>query len=82
MKHPAQSPDLAPSDFHIFGLLKEALGGRIFQYDEDVPNAVHQWLRAEPKTCYYDGINQLLGHWEKCVETQGDYIEKLCILFL
>ena len=25
MEHPAYSPDLAPSDFHLFGPLKEAL---------------------------------------------------------
>jgi len=28
MEHPAYSPDLAPSDFHLFGPLKEALRGR------------------------------------------------------
>ena len=28
MEHPACSPDLVPSDFHLFGQLKEALRGR------------------------------------------------------
>jgi histone-lysine N-methyltransferase SETMAR len=28
--HPAYSPDLAPSDYHVFGPLKEALGGKKF----------------------------------------------------
>jgi hypothetical protein len=36
MKHPAHSPDLAPSDFHISGMLTEALGGRKFQCGDDV----------------------------------------------
>jgi histone-lysine N-methyltransferase SETMAR len=76
MEHPAHSPDLAPSDFHLFGLLKEALGGRRFRCDEDVKNVVHQWLCAQPKSSYYDGIKQLVGGWEKCVEKQGDYVEK------
>ena len=50
MEHPAYSPDLAPSDFHLFGLLKEALRGRRFSCDDDdVKAAVHQWLRAQPK---------------------------------
>jgi hypothetical protein len=31
MEHPAHSPDLVPSDFHLFGPLKEALGGRRFR---------------------------------------------------
>jgi hypothetical protein len=30
MEHPAHSPDLVPSDFHLFGPLKEALRGRRF----------------------------------------------------
>jgi hypothetical protein len=76
MKHPAHSPDLALSDFHLHGLLKEALGGRRFQCDEDVKNAVHQWPHAQPKTFYYDGIKQLVGRWEKCAEKQGNYVEK------
>ena len=28
MEHPAYSPDLAPSDFHLFGPLKNAFHGR------------------------------------------------------
>jgi hypothetical protein len=75
MEHPAHSPDFAPSDFHLFGPLKEAPGGR-FRCDEDVKNAVHQWLRVQPKTFYYDGIKLLVGSWEKCVEKQGDHVEK------
>jgi hypothetical protein len=37
---------------------------------------VHQWLRVQPKTFYYDGTKELVGRWEKCVEKQGDYVEK------
>jgi len=46
MEHPAYSPNLVPSDFHLFGPLKNA---RRFSCD-DVKAAVHQWLRAQPKT--------------------------------
>ncbi|GFO38163.1 histone-lysine N-methyltransferase SETMAR [Plakobranchus ocellatus] len=31
LPHPAHSPDLAPSDFHLFGLLKRHLGGMAFE---------------------------------------------------
>jgi hypothetical protein len=30
MEHPAHSPDFVPSDFHLFGQLKEVLRGRRF----------------------------------------------------
>jgi histone-lysine N-methyltransferase SETMAR len=82
MEHPAHSPDLAPSDSHLFGPFKEALGGRRFRCDEDVKNSVHQWQCAQPRTFYYDCNKQLVGRWEKCVEKQGDYVAKWHILFL
>ncbi|GFO38401.1 histone-lysine N-methyltransferase SETMAR [Plakobranchus ocellatus] len=31
LPHPAHSPDLAPSDFHLFGPLKRHLGGMAFE---------------------------------------------------
>jgi len=76
IEHPAYSPDLAPSDFHLFGQLKEALRGRRLSCDDDVKAAVHQWLHAQPKTFFADGIKKLVGRWEKCITKQGDYIEK------
>ncbi len=35
LPHPAYSPDLAPSDFHIFGPLKDYLRGQRFEDDDD-----------------------------------------------
>ena len=49
LPHPPCSPDLAPSDFHMFGPLKEAMGGKKFRSDEEVRHAVHEWLRGLPK---------------------------------
>jgi histone-lysine N-methyltransferase SETMAR len=36
LPHPPYSPDLAPSDYHMFGPLKEAMGGKKFRSDEEV----------------------------------------------
>ena len=47
MPHPPYSPDLAPSDFHIFGPLKDSLRGTHFEDDESVIHAVKTWLRRE-----------------------------------
>ena len=35
LQHPPHSPDLAPSDFHLFGPLKESLRGIKFENNED-----------------------------------------------
>jgi hypothetical protein len=42
-----KSPDLAPSDFHMFGSLKEAVRGRRFSSDEEVIGAVQNWLKTQ-----------------------------------
>ena len=76
LEHPPYSPDLAPSDFHLFGPLKEALRGRRFSTDEEVKEAVHEWLGSMPESFFSEGIKQLVRRWNKCCERNGDYIEK------
>jgi hypothetical protein len=51
IKHPAHSPDLVPSDFHLFGPLKQDL--REDDFHDDVKAAVHQWLRAHPTSLFF-----------------------------
>jgi len=48
-KLPPYSPDLAPSNYHIFSPLKEALHSHRFTSNEEVKEAVHTWLREQPK---------------------------------
>jgi len=75
LPHPAHSPDLAPSDYHIFRLLKNALRGRHFANDEEVKDVVYTWLHAQPKTFCVDGKRKLFDRSRKCEKTLGDYAE-------
>ncbi|GFO47182.1 LOW QUALITY PROTEIN: histone-lysine N-methyltransferase SETMAR [Plakobranchus ocellatus] len=34
--HPAHSPDLAPSDFHLFGPLKRHMEGKKFEDEDEI----------------------------------------------
>jgi histone-lysine N-methyltransferase SETMAR len=45
LPHPPYSPDLAQSDFHLFGPLKDALHGTGFEDDESMIHAVRTWVR-------------------------------------
>ena len=74
MAHLLYSPDVAPSDYHLFGPLKDALRGRRFTSDQEVKEAVHAWLAAQTKT-FSEGIRKLVQRWTKCDEKQGDYVE-------
>jgi hypothetical protein len=51
---------LAPSDFHLFGLLKTHLGGRHFADDEEVEMEVQKWLRPQSKEFRAVGFNALV----------------------
>ena len=56
--------------------LKYALRGRRFTADEGVKKAVHEWLAAQPKTFFSEGIQKLLERWNNCIAKHGDYVEK------
>ena len=74
--YPPYSPDLAPSDFHIFSSLKDALRRTRFRDDDEVRSAVHEWLRTRPKELFSRGIYMLVKRWHKCVVLEGDYGEQ------
>ena len=43
--HPPYSPDLVPSDYHLFILMKKGLRGLHYVSDEEVKTAVMKWLK-------------------------------------
>jgi hypothetical protein len=45
---PPCSPDLAPSDFWLFGNLKESLAGQTFDDPEELFDAIIDFLEAIP----------------------------------
>ncbi|GBM70850.1 hypothetical protein AVEN_126761-1 [Araneus ventricosus] len=74
--HPPYTPDLAPSDFHLFLKLKEFLGGKRFGSDEELENAVTTWLNELVAEEYDVEIPKLVNRYNKCLNVGGDYVEK------
>jgi hypothetical protein len=60
LEHPPYNTGLAPSDFHLFGLLKNHLGGKRFVDDEEVETGVWKWLRQRSKDFYAAGFDALV----------------------
>jgi len=56
LQHPPYSPDLAPSDFQLFGPLKHHLSGERFPDGGVVETAVRTWFRQQPKEFYAAGF--------------------------
>ena len=69
-------PLYSPSDYHMFGQLKEALHGWRFASDNELKDTVHMWLQSQLKTFFTVGIRRLVNHYTKCTGKSSDYVEK------
>ncbi|GFO37225.1 histone-lysine N-methyltransferase SETMAR [Plakobranchus ocellatus] len=76
LPHPAHSPDLAPSDFHLFGPLKRHLGGMAFETEDDLISELRNCFDNLYVDFFRMGINSLLSRWQKCIDLHGDYVAK------
>lgn len=74
--HPPYSPDLAPSDFHLFTKLKDFLAGKKFDSDEELKEGVTTYLNTLAAAEYEAGIQKLVTRYDKCLNLLGDYVEK------
>ncbi|UYV65597.1 hypothetical protein LAZ67_3004805 [Cordylochernes scorpioides] len=54
--HPPHSPELAPSDFHLYPALKWHLGGKHFANDDEVQAEANHWLLRQDTAWYNSGI--------------------------
>jgi len=76
MDHPPYSPDLASSDHHLFLHLKKFLGGKRFDDDDDLKDAVQKWLSSQAAAFYEEDIQELVPCCNKCLNNGGEYVEK------
>jgi hypothetical protein len=76
LSHPAHNPDLAPSDCHLFGPVKDALYGCHFADDNEMKQSFCDAFRSRGREFYNTGIQRLTQRWKKCFENDGDYAEK------
>ena len=57
--HPPYCPDLAPSDFHLFGPIKDGVRGQHFPSNDAVVRAVKQWATSAGANFYERGCRFL-----------------------
>ena len=56
LDHPSYSPDLAPSDYHLFPGLKKQLKDRHFSYHAEVIAAAETWLDGQPSKFIFEWL--------------------------
>ena len=72
--HPPYSPDLAPADFFLFGLLKQRLRGKHFQSLDEALEILGQHLSEIPKETWHGAFDEWFSRLTLCVENRGDYV--------
>ena len=73
LPHPAYSPDIAPSDFHLFRSLQHTLAGKRFKQESDVRNCIDEFMASKPEKFFTDGIRKLPERWQKVIDCNGEY---------
>ena len=75
MPHPPYSPDLAPSDFFLFGYLKNQLQGVKFGDEKELFGKVVDVLHSIPQTV----LTRVYLDWKwkhrLCIAMDGEYVE-------
>ncbi|GBM42469.1 hypothetical protein AVEN_79993-1 [Araneus ventricosus] len=74
--HPPYSPDLDPSDFHLFAHMKRCLGRQNFATDNELQTSVQNWLKTQAVAFNDEVIGKLLPRYDKYMNRNDDYVEK------
>jgi hypothetical protein len=74
LPHPPYSPDLVPSDYHLFRSLSNNLRSVSFYNDAEPQHWLDDFFTAKPADFFKRGLENLLGRWEAVVSNEGEYI--------
>jgi len=76
LDHPPYSPDLAPSDYHLFRSLSNDLRDRKFENENDLKQYLQEFFDSKSSEFYASGIHDLPRRWREVIDTSGEYIVK------
>ena len=75
LEHSAYSPDLTPSDFFQFPMIKEILKERHFDDIDDIRSNTTAALKAIPQNQFQNCFEGWNRRWHRCIASQGEYFE-------
>jgi histone-lysine N-methyltransferase SETMAR len=76
LPHPPYSPDLAPSDYHMFRSMAHFLRGRRFNNTDELEDGIREFFASKDREWYRRGIEQLADRWLNVINADGLYFEE------
>jgi len=80
LDHPPYSPDLAPSDYHLFPGLRKKIESSPFSSHAEVIAAAETWLDGQLSEFVLSGLQKLEQWAKKCIELRGECVKELLSL--
>ena len=71
--HPAYSPDVAPSDFYLFGYVKNRLERQEFRSPDELLEAVIEIIEQIPKETKIRVFKEWMVRCQKVIDSKGEY---------
>ncbi|XP_026827850.1 histone-lysine N-methyltransferase SETMAR-like [Ooceraea biroi] len=76
LPHPPYSPDISPSDYHLFLAMDNHLRDQQFRNRQDVTQAIDRFYDSKDKKFFKHGIDKLVTRWQHVIEAESDYFDE------
>uniref|UniRef100_A0A1I7V4R4 HTH_48 domain-containing protein n=1 Tax=Caenorhabditis tropicalis TaxID=1561998 RepID=A0A1I7V4R4_9PELO len=70
---PQYSPDMGPTDYHLFRSVSQFLDGKEFQNEDHLKTELQSFFDRMPRDFYRKGIEQLPTRWQYIFDNDGAY---------
>ncbi|GFX18954.1 histone-lysine N-methyltransferase SETMAR [Trichonephila clavipes] len=77
LMHPPYSPDLAPSDYHLFLALQNFLSDKKWGSREDCENRLLEAFGSKDQDFYERDIMKLHLKWQQIIQQNGAYLTQI-----
>jgi histone-lysine N-methyltransferase SETMAR len=75
LEHPPYSPDLAPSDYHLFRSMEHFLRAKKFRNVAEIEQNLQNFFDSKDRQFYRRGILMLPDMWLNVIDSEGDYFD-------